>query len=172
MNNHFIQSKALRRIIIGLLSVIVALVIFRAGMMVGFRQAGFSSRWGQNYFQNFGGPNDFERGMPNHGLLEAHGSLGTVIKIDPTDIVVQGRDGIEKIILVSDSTMIRRDNDMLKLGDLHPNDTVIVIGSPNENGQIEAQLIRVLAPNDMPPPVPQASGSFSTSSISSSTIAH
>ena len=50
---------------------------------------------------------------------------------------------MEKIIVISGETILKKgrqtiDRDGLKIGD-----GVVIIGSPNEDGQIEARLIRV-----------------------------
>lgn len=136
------------------------LLSFKTGEFVGYKKARFSYRWAENYHQNFGGPqNGFMRGpmgkfMPAHmvGFIRdvagkdytsAHGITGAILKIDGNAIVIQGQDGIEKTFLVSDSTIIKKRRGALVLKDLKTDDTVVIIGSPNDQGQIEAKLIRV-----------------------------
>ena len=64
---------------------------------------------------------------------------------------------MEKIILVSDATIIKRFQDTIKLADLKVDDYIVVIGEPNNAGQIEAKLIRLMPPepkNALPKPFP------------------
>ncbi len=58
---------------------------------------------------------------------------------------------MEKIILVKDDTEIRELRNALKIDDLKINDYVVVIGEPNDSGQIEAKFIRIM-------PAPLTSG--------------
>ncbi len=123
-------------------------MVFRLGMVVGFKQAEFSYQWGDNYYHNFAGPQPGILGefSPGHEFMEAHGTFGTVIKIDPTDIVVQDQSGKEKVIVVSSSTVMRNRQNVVTLNDLKLNDGVVIIGEPDASGTINAGLIRVLPP--------------------------
>jgi hypothetical protein len=51
---------------------------------------------------------------------------------------------LEKIIVLQDSTDIRRFRDVIKSSDLKVDDNIVVIGEPNAKGQIEAKLVRVM----------------------------
>ena len=130
----------------------VLLLAFRAGMVVGYARARFAYRWGENYHRNFGGPRGgFFGDFYGKDFIEAHGAFGQIIKIDfatsteqSATLVMNGRDNVEKIVLVKADTALRRAEGMLGLGDLKAGDDVVVIGDPNERGQIEAKFIRVL----------------------------
>ncbi|TSC53659.1 MAG: hypothetical protein LiPW39_149, partial [Parcubacteria group bacterium LiPW_39] len=50
---------------------------------------------------------------------------------------------VEKIILISEKTTIEKGRETIKKEELKAGDRVVIIGSPNEQGQIEAKLIRV-----------------------------
>ena len=50
---------------------------------------------------------------------------------------------IEKAIIVSDKTKIINLRDVIKTSDLKIDDQVVIVGSPNDQGQIEAKLIRI-----------------------------
>ena len=64
--------------------------------------------------------------------------------------VVTGPDEIEKVIVVGDDTRIRRFDATIPATDLKVGDFTVILGSPNENSQIESKLIRILpAPPDM-----------------------
>lgn len=145
--NGFFQSKSFRRIIIGVGLLIIVLISFGTGVLVGYNKARFSYAWGENYDRNFGGPPHGIFGfLPDNSFINAHGTFGSVLDINPgsSTLMVEGRDNIEKTILVSSATMLRADQNDIKLSDIKINDPVVVIGSPNNQGQIEARLIRML----------------------------
>ena len=85
-------------------------------------------------------------------LPNAHGSIGKIIKISlPNIIVLDEREKTEKVVLIDDKTKIRMAREDAKAGDLRLEDKIIVIGTPNEQGQIEAKLIRlIVAPLEDP----------------------
>lgn len=135
---------------------IIASLIFQAGVSVGFHKASFGRNWSENYGRNFGmmrdGDRDFIRGMMDQrNFPNAHGSVGKIIKIELPIIIVQDRDGTEKIVIIKDDTSIRSVKENIKVSNLKVDDFIVVIGSPNEEGQIEAKLIRL-----MPAGMPQA----------------
>jgi len=145
----FFQSKTFKRILWGIGGLIVLLFVFRAGMIVGFKKASFSYQWGENYHRNFAGPRagffgDFMGGDFGKDFIDAHGVFGQIIKIDGSTLVIKGANEAEKIILLKDDTAVRRLRETIKPGDLKVDDNIVVIGSPNNAGQIEAKLIRVL----------------------------
>lgn len=121
-----------------------------AGTMVGFRKADFSYRWGDNYHQNFAGPRGgFMSGFGQGDFVDSHGAFGQIIKIDGSTIIMNGADNVEKVIVTNSDTVIRSLRDNIKLTDLKVNDNIVVIGQPDNNGQIEAKLIRLMPP--LPP---------------------
>jgi hypothetical protein len=141
------ESKIFKIILWGILGFIVLLIVFKAGMAVGFKKASFSYKWGENYHRNFGGP---KKGLledfSGRDFLEGYGTFGQIIKIDDLTLVIDGRGDMEKIILIKEDTVIKRFRDNIKLSDLKVDDYVTVIGEPNEEGQIQAKLIRLSPP--------------------------
>lgn len=148
----FFESRHFRAILIGIGVFIMVLVIFSLGMFVGYRKATFSYQWGENYHRNFGGPSaGFLSDFNGRGFIGSHGTFGEIIKIDAQAVTIKGESDVEKIVLVDDkSTVIEKMMGNIKLGDLKVGDTIVVIGEPNNVGQIEAKLIRVMPgqPND------------------------
>lgn len=141
----FSQSKLFKKILCGIGIAVVALLIFQGGVFVGYHKAGFSYRLGDNYHRTFGEERDrFPMGMHQGDFTDAHGSIGKIIKIDLPTFILEGQDGIEKIILVNADTTIRQFRETIKPTDLKINDLVVVIGSPNTQGQIESRLIRLM----------------------------
>lgn len=128
---------------------IIVLVIFQAGIFVGYKKASFSYRWGDNYSRNFGGRmNRPFMGMIRGEFSNAHGTIGKIIKIDLPTFVIESNDNIEKIIVLKNDTIIKKFRETIKPEDLKDNDSVVIIGSPDSEGKIEAKLIRLMP---MPP---------------------
>jgi len=144
------ESKLSFRILGAVGIVIVILLIFSAGVTVGFHKASFGQAWEENYEKNFGM-------KPNHPVFDnfpnASGAIGKIIKIKLPTIIVQSREGTEKVILLKTDTQIQKMRESITENDLRLDDFVVVIGTPNTQGQIEAKLIRVM-PLGMPVPPP------------------
>lgn len=146
--NKLFQSKKFKIALVAIGALIVLLLVFKAGEFVGYRKARFSYKWGENYNRNFAGPRsgffgNFGLSFGDKDYINAHGTFGSIIKIDGSTLIVKGSDNVEKTILISDTTTITSRRETIKAGDLKIDDRVVVIGSPNEQGQIEAKLIRV-----------------------------
>lgn len=150
--NKKMHPDVLKWIIIGLAGFVVVVLIFSAGMFVGGTKARFSYRWAESYHKNFGGPKEGFLGnwqrlpLSPGDFIGAHGVFGQIIKIDGSTLVIKGRDDVEKIVLIKDNTTIQRLRDTVKITDLKIDDYIVVIGEPNDAGQIEAKFIRLLPP--------------------------
>jgi len=143
----FVASKTLRGFILGILVVLIFLLVFKAGTIVGFRKADFSCRWSDNYHKNFAGPEGgFMNGLNDREFMDANGVMGQIIKIDNDTLIIKGRDNMEKVVLIGDKTDIRRFRDAVKSSDLKVDEYVVIIGEPNNDGQIEAKFIRLMPP--------------------------
>lgn len=144
------QLKVLHILILGVAGAIILLFVFLVGMSVGFKKASFSYRWGENYHRNFAGPRQgFFNDFMGKEFMDAHGLIGKIIKIEDSNLVIQDKDKVEKIVLIGKDTTIERFRDSIKVGELKVDDMIVVIGQPNQSGQVEAKFIRVLPP----PPV-------------------
>ena len=146
---NFLQSKTFTKILMVVGVLIVALVIFQAGMFVGFKKSEFGGRFGEGYRQTFGGPRGFGMGMMggffgDENFPGAHGAVGKIVKISLPTVVTIGPDNIEKVVLIKSDTQIVEFRQQIKSTDLKVDDNVVVIGSPNSSAQIEAKLIRVM----------------------------
>ncbi|MFZ3063557.1 MAG: hypothetical protein WA148_07460 [Actinomycetota bacterium] len=142
------QAVSKSRLWIILIGVALALLVvigsFGIGVFVGTQKARFSYRWAEHYYKNFGGPGrQFFRDLRGRDFVDGHGVFGEIIKIEGNALVVKSKRGVEKSVVVSKDTTIRRGGETIKVKDLKVNDSIVVIGSPNEKGQIEAKLIRV-----------------------------
>jgi hypothetical protein len=153
----FFQSKLFKGIILGVAGLVVLVFVFCLGVFVGTKRADFSFRWADEYHRNFGGPQggffgDFI-GMDRE-FTNSNGSFGQIISINPSTnsgqavLTVKDNDGdnTEKTILVNDKTTIIYQKENIKLSDLKVDDNIVVIGEPDNSGQIQAKLIRVMPP--------------------------
>lgn len=142
----------LKWIIIALIGFAVVILIFSAGMFVGGIKAQFSYRWAESYHKNFAGPKggffgDWRKPPPFPGdFIEGHGSFGEIIELNDTGFVIKGQGDIEKVIVTTENTIIKKGKITIK-NELAVGDRVVIIGAPNEQGQIEAKLIRVFIEN-------------------------
>ena len=150
----FFESTLFLKILCGIGILIIALIIFYAGVTVGFNKASFGRTWAENYERNFGF-------VPDHSLFginnfpNANGAIGKIIKIELPTIIVQDKDNIEEVILTTESTQIQKMKSNITTNDLKLDDFVVVIGTPNTKGEIEAKFIRVMPAGGIIPP-PQA----------------
>ncbi len=139
----------LKWLIIGIFSLVVIILIFNAGMFVGATKAKFSYKWAENYHKNFSGPkdgffNDWRRPPISPGdFIEGHGIFGEIIEINDSDFVIKDRGDIEKVVLIDEDTVIKDKMENIKKDELKVGKYIVVIGSPNEQGQIQAKLIRI-----------------------------
>ncbi len=146
---NFIQSQSFRGILIGLAIAIVALIIFQTGVSVGYRKATFGHRLGDNFERNFKDPRGVNFGFPGGpnamNMPSSYGAVGEIVSIALPLIVVAGPDNLEKTLIINEDTEIREFRDTITKDKLEVGNFVIVLGTPNDSGQIEAKLIR-LAP--------------------------
>ena len=147
------QHDILKWIIVGLLAIVVIVLVFGLGVFVGEKKAKFSYLWAENYHRMFAGPKAGFLGSlrmppfpPFDEFIEGHGTFGEIIKIEGNNLVVKGRGNVEKVIVVTEKTVIKSGREDIKFSDLKIGDMIVIIGSPNEKGQIEAKLIRVFPP--------------------------
>lgn len=148
-------------------ALVILLSVFQAGISVGFHRAGFSYHMGENYYRAFG---DAERGpgvgmMGDRGFSNAHGAIGRIIKLSLPTMTVLGTDNVEKVITTDQNTEVRRFRDEASVSELTLDEYVVVIGTPNENGEIVARLIRILPP---PPEFTRPNQTVSTTGSTSS----
>lgn len=141
---------------------IVLLVDFGLGMMVGYKKANFSYKWEENYSRNFmGSRREMPGGMMGRNFTGASGTFGEIIRIDGLDLIINGQDGVEKVVVLKSDTAIRDRRNSVNPADLKIGDHITVIGSPNDAGQIEARLVRIMPADFSPPPLPTQSSAAS-----------
>jgi hypothetical protein len=150
-----VKSKKFKIVALAVGVLIIALVSFAGGVLVGFHKARFSYRFGENYERNFiGGPPGpmgmMEKGprgmMPDfegRGFRNAHGIAGTIISVADNKIIIKDHDGQENTVSVDDKALIKRGQDTISINDLKNDEQIVVMGRPGDNGTINADLIRV-----------------------------
>jgi hypothetical protein len=118
--------------------------VFQLGVIVGYRKAMFSYRWAETYHQNFGGPRQgFIPNAHTEAFFGGHGTGGSILRIDGNEISLRGDDGIERVVVLTDRTYIRRGPQPAKKEDLQLNEKIVVIGRPTDQGKMEATFIRL-----------------------------
>lgn len=144
----FVASQTFRGIIIGVCIMVLALLIFQAGTFVGYRKAAFSYHFGDNYYRAFGdrGPRPFQIQMRGGAFIDAHGAVGKIVSINLPLIVVADPENTEKAVLIGEDTVIRKFEETIDASHLAVDDFIVVLGTPNDDAQVEATLIRVLPP--------------------------
>jgi hypothetical protein len=149
----FFQSKLFKGILVAIAAVVILLGVFQLGVMVGHSRSAFSYHWAQNYPNNFFPKprNDGMRGFDNKDFVKGHGAMGEVIKIDNNLLTVKEKDQVEKVVVLKDSTVIEDGFDVAKGTDLKVGVTILVIGTPNTSGQVEAKIIRLIPPLETSP---------------------
>jgi len=140
------KPEHLNKLLIVLAAIVVLVFVFTLGVFVGHEKGRFSRAWGENYYRNIMGPGGPGMGMMDFGRpdFNAHGGLGQIIKIDGNNLIIKDQANVEKTILVTDKTIITKNNQNIKITDLKIDDKVVLVGGPNDQGQIEPKLIRVL----------------------------
>lgn len=143
----YIKSPSFRGIIIGIGLAVIVLLVFQAGVFVGYRKASFAYRFGDSYYRVFDRRAPSPLGFPLHDEFRAsHGAMGEVMSVSLPTLVVAGPDSVEKTILITDDTLVRKFDSELKVEDIQTGDFLVAIGDPNESSQIQAKLIRILPP--------------------------
>jgi hypothetical protein len=147
------ESKISTKILAAIGILIILMLVFSAGIFVGFHKASFGQAWGDNYERNFGTmPPRYGFDFGQDNFPNANGAIGKIIKIQlPTIIVQDNKDNTEKVVLIKDDTQIQKMMISVKASGLSVDDFVVVIGDPNNQGQIEAKFIRIM-PLGMPVP--------------------
>jgi hypothetical protein len=141
----FIGSKSFKKILIGIFVAAGLLLIFQAGMLVGYHKAAFSCRFGDNYNRIFGGRHGSMSQIFTRGnFLASHGAAGKVVSINLPTLVVIGSDNIEKVVLIKSDTIIRRFDTAVHSADIKVDDFIVALGAPNESSQVEAKFVRIL----------------------------
>ena len=139
-----VKSNKFTKSLYAIGGIIIILLIFQAGVFVGFKKAEFSNRWAGKFRETFGSRNFGHMKMMGGDYLTSHGAVGKIIKIELPKIFIIGADNVEKSVVIDDDTLIRVMRENIFSTSLKTGDDIIIIGSPNNSGEILAKLVRVV----------------------------
>ena len=134
----WVLSEKVRWILYGFGVFFVALLIFHAGVVTGSHRH-FSDRPGPGF--GFRGPG-FNVQMPRGFIYNGHGAVGTIQSVSTSSITLQTRDGTTQTVLLTGKTSIRTASGAASSTALSVGQQVIILGTPNDDGTISADLIR------------------------------
>jgi hypothetical protein len=121
--------------------------MFNLGIGVGREMSRFTCNWTASYHKNFGGPqNGFLDAWTNQppDMINSRGIFGKIVQINDDSLVVQSQDNKEIVVIITSDTIVTKLRDHVAKETLKINDILVILGSPNTNGQIAAKLIRIL----------------------------
>lgn len=126
-----------RYVIWGLVALVLALLIFHAGVAVGSRrdeglrpsgpQGAFSGIWGMP--------------LPHGYIAGGHGAVGEIESFTAPTLVIETRDDSTESVTVASTTTLNPEGSAAT--ELVPGAHVIILGTP-QNGILTATLIRIL----------------------------
>ncbi len=146
-NSNFNNSNNKFTKIIGALGIaVVVLIIFQAGFYVGYHNNSFRDRWDNRYSRELKDPRSPFAPFMMRGaeVINPHGAFGQIISKNLPRLMVQGPNRAEEVVLIHDKTIIRKFKNLGSTSDLVIGEEIIAIGEPNDNGEIEANLIRIM----------------------------
>ena len=145
----FFQSSVYAKLIAILGILLIALVIFSAGIAVGYERASFSMGWEENDYGNMSRfDRMFEPFTHNDDNINSHGAIGNITSIQLPTFLVRGPHQAEQVVMIGSSTILRLMRSSASIGDLKSGEQVIVIGAPDQEGRIQATFVRII---NMPP---------------------
>ena len=147
MLEDYFFTKNTKWILWGSSGVILAALIFHAGVVVGSHQ----TVHGRISFEGGpGGPSSggmMQNFMPREGYVESgHGAIGSIATITPPTFIIETRDGLTQKIVMSSSTVITGNSGPTAAA-LQSGQLVIVIGDPNDSddvGFLDARIVHIL----------------------------
>ncbi|MGC9602742.1 MAG: hypothetical protein ABSE76_03345 [Minisyncoccia bacterium] len=150
MLEDYFFTKHTKWVLWGLLALIVAALIFHAGVVVGLHDRGipdhnFDKSWFEAQIPFGGGILPLPQGFIPGG----HGAFGTIASITLPTIRLTTRDGVTLTIKVDNDTQIvgATPEGTSSPMALKVEDTIVVLGDPDDmssNGAVDARLIRIL----------------------------
>ena len=137
------HSKTFKVILIAGGALIIILASFEMGVAVGFHKASFSYRVGEHYDALFGDNHLMPPLFDTDSLPGGHEAAGKVMSISLPTFVVVGPDNIEKKIDIASDTAIAKIRGAGNSSDIKVGDSVVIIGAPGTDSDIDAQFIRI-----------------------------
>ncbi len=151
------------KLVITIAILIVMMLIFQAGVTVGYHKARFSNSWNKTIASDMDDQHSiFYPFMPDKDDRNPHGAIGEIVSIKIPSLMVKGPNNFEEIVIIGPETAIRSLHTQASTSDLVIGSHIIAIGSPDEQGAIHAAFIRIMpAPPSGSSPGPRSSGTTS-----------
>ncbi len=81
--------------------------------------------------------------MPERPFIHNYGVFGEIVAVNGQQVVIHGQDQIERIVNIDANTKISSFRGEVNTANFKINDRIMIIGEANEQGQIDAKLIRI-----------------------------
>ena len=141
----YFQKDPVSKIILILSIILVILVVFQAGFLVGHYKGTFVNNLNDRYYRGMGDPRSFLAPFMQRGdEINPHGAAGEIISKNLPKIIVKGQGRAEEIININSKTDIRKFRNIASTSDLTVGENIVAIGEPNDNGEIDAKIIRIM----------------------------
>ena len=128
-------------------TMIIAWIIFAAGIFIGYHKANFTNDTDDSYRKGFANSNSpFAPFIHSNDEVNPHGTIGQIVSIHLPSIMIKGSDSSELIVNLSTTTTVRLLRGMASTSDIKVGDFAITIGEPNSGGGIDASFIRIVPP--------------------------
>jgi hypothetical protein len=147
MLEDYFFTKNTKWVLWGAFALIVAMLIFHAGVVVGSHQP----TRGRMQIDGRGGPGSmggFVNGfMPRQGFVESgHGAVGTVATVTLPTFTLTNREGVEQKMYAGSTTVVTGGS-VNNPSALQKGQFIIVVGDPNDTddaGYLDARIIHIL----------------------------
>ena len=127
--------------------VIIVLIIFATGFFVGYHRAIFSEEWNEGYYHNMSRFDKvFVPFMHGSDDINSHGAIGMVGSLKLPSFVVSGPNQAEQLVTIGSSTVVRMMRNQGSPSDLANGEWVVIIGSADQTGRINATFVRIVPP--------------------------
>jgi hypothetical protein len=135
-------SKGGRKIVLIVAVVLIGMLVFHMGVVVGSHRHFRGERDGQFGFRPAPGMQKVY--MPRGFIQDGHGVVGVVQDASASVLTVHMRDGSTATVHLSASTAVRDLDGDASTSAIMIGRAIIVLGTPNDDGSISADLIRVV----------------------------
>ncbi|MDR3643311.1 MAG: hypothetical protein P4L74_06840 [Candidatus Doudnabacteria bacterium] len=144
------HSRLFKFLALSLIELIVLIGVFALGINIGLHKARFTYAWINQYPKNFGGPQpaQFMPVPPGNVFFNSHGVSGQILSTNGTSsLIIKDSDNNEKTVLIGTGAVIRENFETIQPQSLKAGQEIVVIGEPNQQGQIQARFVRVIDNN-------------------------
>jgi hypothetical protein len=127
-------------------ALLLVLLIFHAGYVAGARHR-FPRGGERGPEWGFQAPGFGTVRFPHGFFLPEHGAVGTVQTVSTSSLMIETREGGVQTVLLTGKTMFRNLDGSASSTVLGKGMQVIILGVPDESGQISAEVVRIIPPN-------------------------